>query len=349
MSAGKTVAQLAELIGGELISGDGERRVFRVMPTDHADASAITFVTKPKYLESLKTTEATAVILGPELIEQQPELPERVAVIRAPQPYVAFAKAAQALAEQTPKPEGVHPSAVIEPSAKVDPSASIGPFVFVGPDATVGEGAVLYPGVHVEAKATVGAGSVLYNHVVIRHGCTVGARCILHPGVVVGADGFGFAQKPVEDGSVDHVKIPQVGDVQIEDDVEIGANTCIDRGTLGSTKIGEGSKIDNLVQIAHNVQLGPGCILISQSGIAGSSKLGARVILAAQAGISGHLEIEDDVVVGGQAGVMENIPAGQHVLGSPAIPKRAFFKQVVRISKLDSLFSRVKKLEGLLK
>jgi UDP-3-O-[3-hydroxymyristoyl] glucosamine N-acyltransferase len=195
----------------------------------------------------------------------------------------------------------------------------------------------------VEQGASVGAGTILYNHVVIRHRCRVGAQCILHPGVVVGSDGFGFAQ----DGG-EHVKIPQVGDVEIEDAVEIGANCCIDRGALGTTRIGEGTKIDNLVQIGHNVQIGPRCLLIAQSGIAGSSKLGRSVILAAQAGVVGHVEIGDGARVLGQSGIMRSVEPGESMMGSPAVPQKEHFRTLVQLGKLDSLFKRVKKLERLL-
>lgn len=350
MPNAKTVAELATLVGGELLRGDGSRVVQRVMPTDRADAGAVTFITKAKYLPSLATTQAAAVILQPDLLQREDvSVPEHVAVIGAARPYVAFARAAQALAERVPAPLGVHPAAVVEPTAEVGEGVALGPFVYVGPGATIGEGAVLYAGVHVEAGARIGPGSVLYNHVVVRHGCTVGARCVLHPGVVIGSDGFGFALdgEVAADGAPVHVKIPQVGDVVLEDDVELGANTCVDRGALGTTRIGAGTKIDNLVQIGHNVELGPGCVLVAQSGVAGSSRLGRGVVLGAQAGISGHLEIGERVMVYGQAGVMHDLPPGSHVLGSPAVPKGEFFRSVARIAKLDSLFARVKKLERL--
>jgi UDP-3-O-[3-hydroxymyristoyl] glucosamine N-acyltransferase len=189
---------------------------------------------------------------------------------------------------------------------------------------------------------------VLYDHVVVRHGCVVGARCILHPGVVIGSDGFGFAQDASAERGVEHLKIPQLGDVVVEDDVELGANCCVDRAALGTTRLGAGSKIDNLVQIGHNVELGRGCILVAQSGVAGSSTLGDGVVLAAQAGISGHLEIGAGAMVFGQSGVMNDVEPKGRMMGSPAVPQAEHFRTLVRIAKLDSLFSRVKKLERLL-
>jgi UDP-3-O-[3-hydroxymyristoyl] glucosamine N-acyltransferase len=342
MSGGKTVAELAHIAKGRLIRGDGSVRVLRVAPTDAATPDAITFLTNPKYLPYLKTTEAAALLIAPQALDGT-ELPKHLAVIATPSPYAAFARVAQALVDRVPQPEGVHGSAVIDASASIGEGASIGPFVFVGPNVSIGEGAVLHAGVHVEAGASIGPGTILYNHTVIRHGCRVGAQCILHPGVVVGSDGFGFAQDEGE-----HVKIPQVGDVVIEDEVEIGANCCIDRGALGTTRIGAGSKIDNLVQVGHNVQIGERCIVVAQAGIAGSSKLGKSVILAAQAGVSGHVEIGDGARVLGQSGVMRAVPPGQSVLGSPAVQEREHFRTLIHIGKLDSLFKRVKKLERLL-
>jgi UDP-3-O-[3-hydroxymyristoyl] glucosamine N-acyltransferase len=341
---GKTLTELAEIARGELLRGDGSVVVRRVAPTNAATGDAITFLTKPKYVESLKTTAAAAVLIAPEMLERQEvEVPDAVALITVSNPYAAFARVAQALADRVPEPEGIHETAVIDPTATVGEGAAIGAFVLVGAAAVIGEGAVLHAGVHVEDGASVGPGTILYNHVVIRHRCRVGAECILHPGVVVGSDGFGFAQDEGE-----HVKIPQVGDVVIEDGVEIGSNSCIDRGALGTTRIGEGTKIDNLVQVGHNVQIGSGCILVAQSGVAGSSKLGSDVILAAQAGVAGHVVIGDGAKILGQAGVMRSVEPGASMLGSPAMPQREHFRAFVHLGKLEDLFKRVRRLEKLL-
>lgn len=339
------LAELAEIIGGTITRGDPKLLIQRVMPADAALEDAITFVVKPKFLEKLAASRAGAVMISPELVSRASALPEKMAIVSVAQPYTAFARAAQIFAAKVPAPLGVHASAVLDESASIGASVAIGPFVYVGPRAAIGDGAVLYAGVHVEAGARVGAGSVLYNHVVVRHGCTVGARNILHPGVVIGSDGFGFAQAAPED----HVKIPQTGTVELGDDVEIGSNSCVDRATFGATRIGAGTKIDNLVQIGHNVEVGPGCILVAQSGVAGSSKLGAGVVLAAQSGVSGHLEVGDRAVVCGQAGVMDDVPAGERVMGSPSVPQKDHFRSLVRIRALDALFDRVKKLELLIR
>lgn len=345
----KTLGALAELLGAELTGGDPATFVARVMPTNAAAADAITFVTKAQYLPSLADTRAAAVIITEELLARpETKLRPGLAILCVRDAYVAFARAAQALAPAVPGPTGVHTSAVIDPSAELGRDVAIGPFVLVGPRVVIGDGAVLHAGVHVHADARVGAGTVLYDHVVVRHGSTIGARCVLHPGVVVGSDGFGFA-KDTTDGKLEHVKIPQLGTVVIEDDVELGANVCIDRAALGTTKIGAGTKIDNLVQVGHNVELGRGCILVAQSGVAGSSKLGEGVVLAAQAGIAGHLKVGAGAMIFGQSGVMQDVEPGHKLMGSPAVLQSEHFRNIVRIGKLDSLFARVKKLERLLK
>lgn len=344
MSRGRTIAELATIARGELTRGDGALRVLRVAPTDAASPDTITFLTKAKYLPSLKQTTAAAVLISPEMLAREDaEIPDGVALITTDNPYAAFARVAQVLADRIPQPEGVHASAVVDPTATIGEGAAIGPLAWVGPNATVGPGAVLHAGAHVEASASVGAGSILYNHVVVRHGCRVGEACILHPGVVIGSDGFGFAQ----DGG-EHVKIPQVGDVEVEDRVEIGSNSCVDRGALGTTRIGAGTKIDNLVQIGHNVEIGPGCIVVAQAGVAGSSRLGRSVIVAAQAGVAGHIQIGDGARILGQAGVRKSVKSGDSVVGTPAVDEKTFLRTLIQTSKLDSLYKRVKRLERLL-
>ncbi len=348
----RTIAELATLVGGQLVRGRGDATVSRVMPIDGAASDAVSFITKPKYLPYLSTTHAGVVMTSPKLLaEGPPSQADGAAVISVANPYAAFARAAQLFARPVPVPAtGVHPSAVIDSTASVGAGVAIGPFVLVGAGVVIGEGAVLHAGAHVHDGARVGAGSVLYDHVVVRHGSIIGERCILHPGVVVGADGFGFAQEAHEaaGAGVVHLKIPQTGVVVIEDEVEIGANACIDRAALGVTRIGAGTKIDNLVQIGHNVEIGEACLLVAQSGVAGSTKLGRRVIMGAQSGISGHVTVGDGVMVLGQAGVMSDVEAGAKLAGTPAVPAQEFFRTVVRISKLDELAKKLKSLEKVL-
>ena len=345
----RTIAEVAALVGGRIVHGSGAGRITRVMPIDGASQDAISFVTKQKFLPVLASTKAGAVMTSAKLwSEGEISPPSSTAIILVEHPYAAFAKAAQLFARPIPVPEtGVHPSAAVDPSAKVADDARIGPFVLIGAGATIGARAVLHAGAHVHDGAWIGEDTVLFDHAVVRHGCTIGARCILHPGVVIGADGFGFAQE-MADEEVVHLKIPQTGMVVVEDDVEIGANACVDRAALGITRIGAGTKIDNLVQVGHNVEIGAACLLVAQSGVAGSSRLGPRVTLGAQSGISGHVDVGEGVTVFGQAGVMSDVEPHTKMAGTPARPAAEFFRTVVRLTKLEELSRKLKALEKLI-
>ena len=333
-----SVGELATFLGGRLIAGDPQRLIHRIAPTDRAGPGDVTFVTNRRYLGALIDSGAEAVILGD---EADVPSPPTMAVIVVDAPYVAFARTAQRLSPGPPRPApGLHPTAVVDPTALLGRDVAAGPHVYIGPRAQVGDRVVLHAGVHLEVDCKVGNDTVLYNRVVVRHGCRMGARCIVHPGAVIGADGFGFAR-----ATEGPVKIPQMGRVTIEDDVEIGANATIDRGTFDDTFVGRGAKIDNLVQVGHNVRIGPGCILVAQSGVAGSSELEAKAVLGAQSGVSGHLTVGAGATVYGQAGVMKDVPAGASVAGSPAEPRTAFFRSILLIRKLDGWGERVRELE----
>ena len=339
-----TVAEVADLVGGRLVTGDAGRTVRCVAPTDEAGEDALTFVSDPAYLERLARSRAAAVLLA-ETARPLP-LPAGLAVIAVDDPYLAFARAAQRLQPPAPSPPaGVHPSAVVDPSAILGAGVAVGALAYIGPRARVGADAVLHAGVHVEEDAVIGAETVLYNRVVVRHRCRVGARCCLHPGVVIGGDGFGFARG----GPEGPVKIPQTGTVVVEDDVEIGANTTVDRGTFGATRVGRASKIDNLVQVGHNVSIGPGCILVAQSGVAGSSRLEAGAVMGAQSGVAGHCTIGAHATVYGQSGVMRDVAPHTRVAGTPAVSVSSFFRGVVRVRKLDEWVERVRDLERALR
>lgn len=338
-----TAAEVASIVSGTLVRGSPAVEVTSVMPVDDAEPGSAAFVAKPGYAAALATTRASIVLVRAS--DAGAKIAPAATVVLTERPYVAFARLAQALAGRSPASPGISGQAEVAAHAEVHASASVGPFCVIGAGARIGPGAVLYPGVHVEAGASVGAGSLLYNHVVVREGCSVGAHCILHPGVVIGADGFGFAQEPDRTGRTTHVKIPQTGSVVVEDDVEIGAQSCVDRGTLGPTRIGEGTKIDNLVQVGHNAQIGPRCLLVAQSGVAGSSRLGEGVMLGAQAGVAGHVTVGSRTVVYAQSGVMRDLEAGVRVFGSPADERRRSFRSLVRIRALDRLFARVRALE----
>jgi UDP-3-O-[3-hydroxymyristoyl] glucosamine N-acyltransferase len=238
-------------------------------------------------------------------------------------------------------PPGVHPSAIVSPSATIDPTTYIGPFCVIGDNAQIGPDCVLHGGIHVGASSVLGTGCHLFPNVVLYPRTQIGHRVRIHAGSIIGADGFGY----VLDNGI-HRKVPQVGQVVIQDDVEIGANVTIDRGALGSTIIGRGSKIDNLVQIAHNVTMGEYCLVVAQVGIAGSTKVGNHVTLAGQVGLSGHLKIGHRVAVGAQSGVMHDIPDGEKWFGYPAQPDRKTKRQILALQQLPILLRRVSVLES---
>jgi UDP-3-O-[3-hydroxymyristoyl] glucosamine N-acyltransferase len=267
--------------------------------------------------------------------------PGEKTVIKLDHPYTAFARLLQHFAPQPPRPfSGISEQAFVSDEAVIAPGAAIGPGAYIGPGTTVGENTVIWPGVSIGPSCTIGNNCIIHANVSIYYHCVVGSNCILHSSCVIGADGFGFAP----DGE-QYVKIPQLGNVVIEDDVEIGANSTIDRAAMGSTIIHRGTKIDNLVMVAHNCEIGENTLLISQVGISGSTRLGKHVILAGQSGICGHLEIGDFVQVGAQSGVTKNLEGNKTFLGSPAIPVQESKRLISHIHRLPRLHKRIKELE----
>jgi UDP-3-O-[3-hydroxymyristoyl] glucosamine N-acyltransferase len=332
-----TVSELAALVGGQFASAtDGAIRITGAAAVMDAGEGQITFFGNPKYLPQLKTSRASAALVPLDFAESIPPVPIRVA-----NPSLAFA---QLLERFAPPPvrfaPGVHPTAVVAPGAVLGENVSIQPFVVVEEGAHIGANTVIGAHGYIGHDAKVGPNCLLAPRVTVGARCLVGARVILHSGVVLGSDGFGF-----ELSGGKHVKIPQTGIVQIDDDVEIGANTTIDRARFGRTWIGEGTKIDNLVQIAHNVVVGKHCILVSQAGISGSTRLGNYVTLAGQVGIVGHVEIGDKATVAAQAGVSKSLPPGSVFWGSPAQPMKETLEQLALGRRLPKLFERVKRLE----
>jgi UDP-3-O-[3-hydroxymyristoyl] glucosamine N-acyltransferase len=334
-TAGFTLADLAARVGAELV-GDPDVVITRGAPIDKAGTGDISFVANKNYLRFIATTKASALVLDPTV--ECAHIP----TLRHKNPYLAFARIIDALYPVVRRvPPGVHKTAATEPDSAVDPTAGIGPLCYVGAASTVGPNTQLISSVHVGNNVTVGSNCLFYPGVRIMDNCRIGNNVILQPGVVIGSDGFGYAES--EAGPK---KIQQVGWVEIEDDVEIGANTTVDRGALGATKIGRGSKIDNLVQIAHNVEIGQFCIIVSQVGISGSTKLGNGVVLAGQVGLIGHLELGDRVVVGAQSGVTKSYPAGTTIFGSPAREIMEAKRIEASIRRLPELLKRVKKIEN---
>ncbi len=324
-----TLQQLAERIGARL-EGDGTITVARVAGLDTAGPGDVTFLANEKYAADVATTKASAVILGTAASAATAVTAAPCAVLRVDNPYLAFARAAQALAPPSVLPVGVHPSAVMGEGVVLAEGVGIGPLAVIGRGARIGARSVIEAHAVVGAEAVVGADCVIHAHVSIRERCRLGDRVVVQNGVVIGADGFGFAHHP--DGS--HEKIPQTAPVVIEDDVEIGANTTIDRPAVGETRIKAGTKIDNLVQIAHGVVLGRHVLLASQVGISGSTTVGDSVTLAGQVGVAGHITIGDRVTATGQTGITNSVEAGRFISGLPAIDNRDWRKSAVLVGRL---------------
>jgi UDP-3-O-[3-hydroxymyristoyl] glucosamine N-acyltransferase len=320
------------------LEGDGDLDIHRVAGIQHAGPGDVTFVDNPKYASHLTTTRASAVIVT----ATQPIVDgSAFGVLRSPHPYVTFAQAVAVFMPPSAQKPGVDPLSSVAPDASIGPGASIGPFVTVGPGATIGARTVVYPHSAIGAGVRLGDDCVVYSHVSLRDRVTVGHRVILHDGAVIGGDGFGFAKQA--DGT--HLKIPQTADVIIEDDVEIGANTTIDRPAVGETRVCAGTKIDNLVHIAHGVTVGRRVLFAAQVGIAGSSVIEDDVILAGQVGVAGHLRLGKGVVATAQTGIPGSLPAGAYVSGYPAIPHPEWLKASAIFRQLPVLRKRVAELE----
>ncbi len=336
-----TVAELAARVGGE-VDGDGGIRIDRVRGLEDAGPGDVSFYANRRYRAAFEATRAGAVI-----VEPGETAPAGKTLLRVRNAYLAFAKISTLFHPPREAVPEIAPEAVVHPTARVHPSAQVMPLALVGPGAEVGARTVLFPGVVIGADSRVGDDCVLHANVVVRERCVVGNRCILQPGCVVGSDGFGFAFDPEgEEGSGPrHYKVPQAGNAVVEDDVELGANSCVDRGTLGSTVIRRGAKLDNLVQIGHNVEVGPLSILAGQVGIAGSTKLGMGVVCGGQVGIVGHLEIGDGVRFGAQSGVINDVPAGETWSGYPAGPHAPWLREMAAVHRLPDLVKQVRELE----
>ena len=335
-----TVSELAALVGGQLASGaDGSAKVSGVATLAEALPGEVTFFGNPKYLPKLRASRATAALVPLAFAEEVP-----VACIRCENPTLAFSKVVEKFA---PPPvrfaPGVHPTAVVAPGVRLGAGVSIQPHAVIEEGASIGDGTVVGAHSYIGHEAQIGGGCLIHPHVTIGFRCKIGSRVILHSGVVLGGDGFGFE---LQNGR--QVKILQIGIVQVDDDVEIGANSTVDRARFGRTWIGEGTKIDNLVQIGHNVVIGKHCILCAFVGVSGSTKIGDYVTLAGQVGTVGHVEIGDGVIVGAQAGVSKTLAAKQIYMGSPAVPAREWKEQVAQIHSLHKLRARVTYLEQLL-
>jgi UDP-3-O-[3-hydroxymyristoyl] glucosamine N-acyltransferase len=334
-----TLGELAAITGGLLENGKPEIAISGAAAVAEATAAQITFLGNPRYLPALKQSQAAAAFVPLDFTEQIPP-----AIIKVANPSLAFA---QALNRFAPTPvvyaPGIHPTAVVGPDVSFGVDVSVQPYAVIERGASIGAGTVIGAHVFVGQESVLGANCHIHPQVTIRERSVIGSRVTIHSGTVVGSDGFGY-----EFAGGRHVKIPQTGCVQIDDDVEIGANVAIDRARFGRTWIQEGTKIDNLVQVAHNVVIGRHSIIVSQTGISGSSKLGQYVTLAGQVGLVGHIEIGDRAIVGAKSGVSKNIPAGETWFGYPAVPIRESKERLAYIARLEKLYARVRKLEQVL-
>ena len=333
MTSSRILADLASDLGADVI-GDENFEVCGVRPLDTAKAEHLSFLHNPKYVDEAKASEAGAI-----LVADAEVLPGRNLLV-CPEPYLALAQALEIFHPMERPEPGVHPSAVVAAGVSVGEGASIGPLASVAEGVTVGEGTVVGAGCVIGRGVGIGVDCLLHPRVVVGEQCRIGDRCNVHSGTVIGSDGFGFA---TVDGT--HHKVPQVGIVVLEDDVELGANVCVDRAALGETRIGRGTKVDNLVQIAHNVEIGEHCLLVAQVGISGSTQIGHHTVFAGQSGCSGHLKIGSGVVLVARAAAYKDVPDGATMAGAPARPHREWLKANANLQRLDGLREKVKQLE----
>lgn len=333
-----SLKEIADKIGGEVV-GDGKIFIERIAEIKEAKEGEITFLANPKYVSFLEKTKASAVIVSKEISLNN--MSKGFQLIRVQDPYLAFQRVASIFAyTQRREKAGINPSAIIGKNVKIGKNVLISAFVVIEDDVEIGDDVIIHPFVFIGRKSKIGNGTLIYQNVSIREESEIGKRVILHCGVVVGSDGFGYATE----GKIHH-KIPQMGNVVIEDDVEIGANTTVDRATLGATVIKKGTKIDNLVQVAHNVVLGENCLLAAQVGISGSTEVGNGVVMGGQAGLVGHISVGDNAKIGAQAGVTKSVTENTIVSGYPARPHSEAKRREAAVLRLPRLFSRIAELE----
>jgi UDP-3-O-[3-hydroxymyristoyl] glucosamine N-acyltransferase len=329
----RTLGELAALVGGEL-KGPPDLALEGLGAIEHATPRQITFIAQRRYARLAAASRAGAFIVGPDLADL-----DRPLIVVA-NPYLAYAQVAALFARPHQPWPGVSDLACLGRDLVLGREVSIAPLVFIGDKVRLGDGVTIMPGCFLGDEVEIGAGTLLYPQVVILERCRVGRDCIIHSGTVIGSDGFGFV--PTPEGNV---KIPQLGMVVVEDEVEIGANCTIDRAALGETRLGRGAKIDNLVHLAHNVTVGEHTLMAAQVGVSGSTRVGSRVMLAGQVGLAGHIELGDGVRVGAKSGLPHSVPAGQTVSGYPAQPQREWLQSMGHIPRLPELYRRLKRLE----
>jgi UDP-3-O-[3-hydroxymyristoyl] glucosamine N-acyltransferase len=339
-----TVEQIAGILGGDVV-GDTTAKVTGLSKIEEGQIGTLSFLANPKYEEHIYSTKASVVIVN-RTFEPNTSLPESCTLIKVDDAYACFAKLLEAYNQFRVKQPKIEQPSFVADSAKIGEGLYLGAFAYIGEDTTIGKDVKIYPSVYVGDNVTIGEGSVIYPGVKIYADCVVGKHCVIHAGAVIGADGFGFAPNQANE----YNKVPQIGNVILEDFVEIGANSTVDRATLGSTILRKGVKLDNLVQIAHNVEVGENTVMAAQVGVAGSTKIGRDVMIGGQVGISGHIKIADKVKIAAQSGVPNNVKKeGDVLLGSPAIPLDDFKKSYFGFRKLPFILKRLQEIEVKLK
>ncbi|MGE5420682.1 MAG: UDP-3-O-(3-hydroxymyristoyl)glucosamine N-acyltransferase [Chloroflexota bacterium] len=331
-------ATIAGFLKGE-IEGDPQVKVNTIAKIEEGHPGALSFLANPKYEHYIYTTESSIVLVNKAFV---PGSKVNATMIRVDNAYESFAALLQLVDQARPRKKGIHPAAVIEPGAKIGTDVYIGPYAYIGDNCVIGDGSSIYPHVYVGDNVRIGKKTTLYHRVTVYHECIIGDGCTVHAGTVIGSDGFGFAPQSENE----FMKIPQLGNVVLEDHVEIGANATIDRATMGSTIIRKGVKLDNLIQVGHNVEIGENTVIAAQTGISGSSKVGKNCMFGGQVGLAGHLKIADGTKIGAQAGIMGSIlEENTAVQGSPAMDFRTFLRSSVVIKHLPEMKVKLDKIE----
>ena len=334
-------SQIAGLVNGEIV-GDKDVAVHTFCKIDDGKPGAITFLANPKYTPYIYTTDASIVLVNRDF---EPTESVKPTLIKVDNPYSTLSMLLDYVAASLINhPSGLEQPSFVAEGVEIPSDAYVGAFSYVGKGVRLGKGVKVYPQVYIGHNVEIGDNTILYPGVKVYYGCKIGSRCIIHSGAVIGADGFGFA--PNQEGS--YKKIPQIGNTVIEDDVEIGANTTVDRATMGSTIVRRGVKLDNLIQAAHNTEIGHDTVIAAQTGIAGSTKIGANCMIGGQVGFAGHIHIGDNVQAAAQSGVPHDVPSDSQIMGSPASNAKEYMRQTVYQKRLGDLFARVDALEKLL-
>jgi UDP-3-O-[3-hydroxymyristoyl] glucosamine N-acyltransferase len=328
--------QIADMVQGR-VEGNPDTLIHTFSKIEQGEEGSISFISNPKYAHYIYETKASIVLVNEDFELERPVAPT---LIRVKNAYETVAQLLQLYESMKPKKNGIDPLAFVSPKATVGENCYIGPFAYIGDGVNIGKGTQIYPNAYIGDGVTLGDECIIYPHAVVYHGCKLGNRVIMHSGSVVGADGFGFAP-----GANGYDKIPQIGIVTIEDDVEIGANTCIDRSTMGSTVVHRGVKLDNLVQLAHNTEVGEHTVMSSQVGVAGSTKIGSWCMFGGQVGISGHITIGDKVWFGAQSGVPGSVKSDQKLIGTPPMEQVPYFKSQAIFRRLPDMYKRLCALE----